>query len=257
MYRKLDSGKIVDTLEKLGNRIEERFPGRGLAGVCEELTTIARVVVDRAEVIDRPQTGLRMAIAVVFALGLFLLIYLGQIIDVKRLESNLFGVMQGIEAIVNVVVLMGAAFLFLVTIEIRIKRRRALADLHELRSIVHVIDMHQLTKDPGMVLSTAHATASSPSREMSVFELTRYLDYCSEMLSLTGKVAALYAQNFGDSAVISNVNEIEQLTTNLSRKIWQKIMILKSTEYALESAIADTGPGQSGDIADSTGGPAS
>jgi hypothetical protein len=62
---------------------------------------------------------------------------------------------------------------------------------------------------------------------MSVYEIMRYLDYCSEMLSLTGKVAALYAQNFRDGVVLSSViNEIENLTTGLSRKIWQKIMIL-------------------------------
>ena len=54
----------------------------------------------------------------------------------------------------------------------------------------------------------------------------RYLDYCSEMLSLTGKLAALYMQNMRDPIVIESVNEIEDLTTSLSRKIWQKIMIL-------------------------------
>ena len=31
---------------------------------------------------------------------------------------------------------------------------------------------------------------SSPKRLLSPFELTRYLDYCSEMLSLAAKVAA-------------------------------------------------------------------
>jgi hypothetical protein len=61
---------------------------------------------------------------------------------------------------------------------------------------------------------------------MSEFELMRYLDYCSEMLSLTGKLAALYMQNMRDPVVIESVNEIEDLTTSLSRKIWQKIMIL-------------------------------
>ena len=61
---------------------------------------------------------------------------------------------------------------------------------------------------------------------MSRFELTRYLDYCSEMLSLTNKLAALYAQNLPDAVVIDAVNDIEQLTTNLSSKIWQKITIL-------------------------------
>ena len=58
---------------------------------------------------------------------------------------------------------------------------------------------------------------------MSAFDLRRYLDYCSEMLSLTGKVAALYLQTLDDSAVVTVVNEIETLTTGLSRKIWQKI----------------------------------
>ena len=53
----------------------------------------------------------------------------------------------------NIIVLMGAALFFLVTIEDRLKRRRALTALHELRSIVHVIDMHQLTKDPSMGVS--------------------------------------------------------------------------------------------------------
>lgn len=43
---------------------------------------------------------------------------------------------------------------------------------------------------------------------------------------MTGKVAALYAQNFRDGVVLSSVNEIESLTTGLSRKIWQKIIIL-------------------------------
>ena len=43
------------------------------------------------------------------------------------------------------------------------------------------------------------------------------------MLSLTGKVAALYAQESSDAEVISAVNELEQLTNGLSTKIWNKI----------------------------------
>jgi hypothetical protein len=61
---------------------------------------------------------------------------------------------------------------------------------------------------------------------MSVFELSRYLDYCSEMLSLLSKSAALYIQDFDDPVTISTVNEIESLASGLSAKIWQKIMIL-------------------------------
>jgi len=61
---------------------------------------------------------------------------------------------------------------------------------------------------------------------MTDFELSRYLDYCSEMLSLIGKVAALYVQRFDDPAALSAVDQIEDLTTGLSRKIRQNIMII-------------------------------
>lgn len=50
------------------------------------------------------------------------------------------------------------------------------------------------------------------------------------MLSLIGKVAALYAQDFDDQVALAAVNEIETLATGLSRKIWQKIMIIHQLE---------------------------
>jgi hypothetical protein len=46
------------------------------------------------------------------------------------------------------------------------------------------------------------------------------------MLSLVGKVAALYVQDLDDPVVLGAVNDVENLTTGLSRKIWQKIMII-------------------------------
>ncbi len=61
---------------------------------------------------------------------------------------------------------------------------------------------------------------------LSPFQVGRYLDYCSELLSLIGKIAVVYVQDFQDPVVLTAVDEIEHLTTALSRKIWQKIMIL-------------------------------
>jgi hypothetical protein len=149
-------------------------------------------------------------------------------ISTSTTADNVYSVLQGIEAAMNIIVLMGAALFFLVTIEDRLKRRRALTALHELRSIVHVIDMHQLTKDPSAVVSVGGKTPSSPARTLSPFEVTRYLDYCSEMLSLTSKVAVLYAQAFPDPVVTDAVSDIERITVGLSQKIWQKIMILRA-----------------------------
>lgn len=124
--------------------------------------------------------------------------------------------------------LIGASIFFLVTLETRLKRLKALKAIHELRSLSHIIDMHQLTKDPERVLAMGPATASSPKTTMTRFELNRYLDYCSEMLALTGKVAALYVQRFEDPQAVAAVNDIETLTSGLSRKIWQKIMMLNA-----------------------------
>ena len=127
----------------------------------------------------------------------------------------------------------GGALFFLVTMETRLKRRTALAHLHELRSIVHVIDMHQLTKDPSILIGQGEDTPHSPKRTMTPFELTRYLDYCSEMLSLSAKIAALYAQSSTDAQVIDVVNDIERLTTNLASKIWQKITLVEASSRAI------------------------
>lgn len=234
MYRTLDTEKIVETIATLERRIGERFPGAGIARVCQELAGIARETHQRLERIARPNFALRIASGTVLVAGIALLLYVaGIVFRLKAENADLFGVMQGIEASVNLIIVIGAALFSLMTLEARWKRKQALGDLHELRSIVHVIDMHQLTKDPCTDLAVTPPTPSSPPRLLTPAELLRYLDYCSEMLSLTAKVAALYAQNSVDSAVIEAVNDLERLTTNLSAKIWQKITIVTSNFASL------------------------
>ncbi len=43
---------------------------------------------------------------------------------------------------------------------------------------------------------------------------------------VTSKIAALYVQYFDDQVALQAVNKIENLTIGLSRKIWQKVMII-------------------------------
>ena len=194
--------------------------------MCRELGVIATESSAKSEWIAKPNFWLRSGISAVVLIGLVGLLYSFTATDLAVTGLKLKELVSLTDAGLNSLVLIGAAVLFLVTIETRMKRTRALEAVHELRSIAHVIDMHQLTKDPSRLIGTVVLTQSSPVNTMTAFELTRYLDYCSEMLSLTGKIAALYAQNFHDSVVVSAVTEIEALTTGLSRKIWQKIMIL-------------------------------
>ena len=236
MYRSLNPDKTLETIELLNRRIHERFPVAGLGQVCEELLAIATASKQRAEWISKPIHLLRISIGTILVLGLYALFYSISLMDISFKTLDIGEFVQMTEAAINDLVLIGAAIFFLVTIETRIKRVRALDALHELRTIAHVIDMHQLTKDPSKLTQRVIVTPSSPKEAMSAYELIRYLDYCSEMLSLTGKIAALYAQNFRDAVVLSAVNELENLTTSLSRKIWQKIMIVDKQELARPSS---------------------
>lgn len=223
-YARLRPEKVIETLSTLSLRIEERFPDRGIGKVCQELTELAKVTSKRAEQISRPNTLLRLLVATVVLSGIGALAYIFYIIPQFKIQGG-FNFFQGIEAIMNVIVLMGAALFSVWTLETRFKRHKSLNYLNELNAITHVIDMHQLTKDPSIITTNGKPTKNSPKREMTEFELVRYLDYCSEMLSLTAKLAAFYSQNFSDPAVVSAVKDIEQLTTNMSRKIWQKIIL--------------------------------
>jgi len=228
MYRSLDSEKILGTIETLSRRIAERFPGSGLNRVCEELLTIARESQGRAAWIAKPQKSLRLITGALVTLIIGGLLLVLANASWPRNGFDLVVLVQVSEAGLNVFLLLSAAILFLVTVETRMKRRRALKAIHELRALAHVIDMHQLTKDPERLVARRPATPSSPKQNLTEFELGRYLDYCSEMLSLIGKLAALYVQKFDDPVALAAVNEVEDLTTSLSRKIWQKIMIINS-----------------------------
>jgi hypothetical protein len=232
MYRTLNSDKIIETLEKLERRICERFPGSGLCEVCRELVGVAKASKAKAAEAARPNYLLRASIVIVLLLGLTLFGYVATIIEVKRGSENLYGVLQGIEAAVNTLVLTGAGMFFLASLESRWKRQRALQELHELQSIIHVVDMHQLTKDPSTNTKISIKTASSPERTLTPFELTRYLDYCSEMLSLAAKISALYAQATRDPVIIDSAQSLEQLTANMSGKIWQKIRLTQEMAAA-------------------------
>lgn len=228
MYRSLDSEKILGTIETLCRRIEERFPGSGLDKVCKELRTIAGESQTRSAWIGKPQRTLRFITGVLVAIIISGLVFVLANASWPRNGFDLVVLVQVSEAGLNVFLLLSAAILFLVTAETRVKRRRALKAIHELRALAHVIDMHQLTKDPERLLAHRTPTASSPKQNLSQAELGRYLDYCSEMLSLIGKLAALYVQKFDDPVALAAVNEVEDLTNGLSRKIWQKIMIINS-----------------------------
>jgi hypothetical protein len=227
-YRALNEAKILETLERLRDRIGERFPDSGLKRVSEELLAVGADVSQTVNYLRAPNWPIRAVAGLAIVV---MVTVLGALLKTLQLPKvhGLTDVIPLLNDSINDIVFLGIAVYFLITIERRLKRRRALGVIHQLRSLAHVVDMHQLTKDPERMLSPEPSTASSPERIETPAKLGRYLDYCSELLSVASKLAALLVQYFNDEVLLSAVDEIEGLTTGLQGKIWQKIRLLDRT----------------------------
>jgi len=225
-YRRLAAENIIETINKTEKRIKATLGERGLAQVCNELGTIAVDAKRRALALQQPIWVLRLiplfVILFIVIVGWQLRESYSRLVlsrDVAQLSAAVQQLLRDIAvpaAITLPIPFIWGGISFMTTLESRWKRYKALRYLHELRSIIHVIDMHQLTKDP-------HLLADGLAGD----ELVLYLENCSELLSLSSKVAALYAESSHDPVVIETVSDLSQLTSNLSNKIWQKINIME------------------------------
>ena len=231
-YRLLSADRIIETQRKLQERITRRFPSSGLSEVAEELSRVASEATQRAESIRRPHVPIRIGVVALLlgALGLVVAVIFSSPLRTKADLGEMMNLVQFADAAISTCVFLGVAILFLVSLEIRYRRARALAALHELRAIAHVVDMHQIAKDPEGLLRRGNLlTASGEQTTKTLFDLNRYLNYCNELLAILSKIAALYVQQFPDAAVVSAVDQVESLCSGLSHRIWQKIMVLDQT----------------------------
>jgi hypothetical protein len=236
-YRQLDAEKIIETVRALHGRIEERFPGSGLGKIVAELLRVAEETVARARWIRKPHLPLRCA-AGFLSLAIIVLVA-GMLISIRQYQFNDYtNFIQALDASISSVVFIGAAIIFFVSWEHRIKRNRALKAIHELRAMAHIIDMHHLTKDPESCFAREPQPASTRKQIMTPLELNWYLDYCGESLALISKIAALYVQGFQDHILLDAVDDVEDLTSHFSQKIWQKISILENLGRSFSSRAA-------------------
>ncbi|HXI87707.1 MAG TPA: hypothetical protein VNH64_09625 [Parvularculaceae bacterium] len=225
-YRTLKADCVIETINALALRIGERFPDSGLRQVCLELGEVARGCAGEAERLSRPNLFIRTPVYLVWATGALVLALIASGLDYHGFSLEAAKFVQILEPAMNLAVLVGIGVLGLGRLEMRWKRARAINMLNALRSIAHVVDMHQLTKDPYRRGRVLQPTPHSPPAGLEGPLLERYFSYCSEMLSLAGKLAALLAQCVCDPEVADVASDIEDLTTGLSRKIWQKITLI-------------------------------
>jgi hypothetical protein len=234
-YKTLNAEKVIATIDKLALRVAERFPESGLREVAKELAETARRCAAESERLRQPIIPIRITVYSIWVAGAAAFLWIAATLHYDAVEFEAASLVQVLEPAMNLAVLMGLGVLTLGRLEEHWKRRKALDYLHELRSIAHVVDMHQLTKDP--YHSVLPRTASSPTVVITGPLLERYLDYCSEMLSLTGKLAALFSQSCRDPEVSAGASDVEQHCTAMSRKIWQKIMAFSRYEQATANTI--------------------
>lgn len=219
----------------LQRRVEERFPGAGLARVVAELRLVAQESIELSRWAAKPNVPIRALSYVLAGCIVAVIVWLVLQLRVPEMRDTI-NFTQFIEACLSAIAFIGASIFFLVTYEARVKRQRVLRAMNSLRAMAHIVDMHQLTKDPDRYLLNATVTESSPKREMSAFELGRYFDYCRDALALISKLAALQVEGFDDEVVLRAVDEIETLALGLSTKISQKIALLSTIEERNELA---------------------
>ncbi|MEL4357467.1 MULTISPECIES: hypothetical protein [unclassified Luteococcus] len=216
-FQRLEHARVRRSTAELQARIRSRFPNRTLWEVCGELVALVDEVAGQD---GQSQRRVRLARVLSRLAVLLVVVFLAGTIGLAALDVLRGGTFQAIdflpllETMINNLVFGGLAVLFLLAVPERMERARILRILHRLRSLAHVIDMHQLTKIP-------------ERHELGAADLKIYLEQCSEMLSLVGKTGALFAEDTTDGDVLDAVEGIEALTSDMARKVWQKIAIIQ------------------------------
>jgi hypothetical protein len=226
----LNSVYVEETVGRLEDRIRARFPDRRLGDAAHALRTAVPQIHDAFAASKERRSRIRWAARVT---GVVIVLIASAATVLALRDPVLNGTQSSVdwlpivESTINDLVFTAIAVFFLWALPERLERRSLLDLLHRLRSLAHVVDMHQLDKDPEQTRADYHRTTYSPTRPiLDAEQLHQYLDYCSELVSLIAKTAALCAERTSDPVVLGTVSEIETLTAQMSQKIWQKISLL-------------------------------
>jgi hypothetical protein len=226
-YSTIQPERLKETQRELADRIAARFPTSGLSKVAAELVGMVQEAGVREAAIHRPNWPLRTGVVLLSLGALGLILRLATSVEVKTDLKDAMGLFTFVESALRACFFFGATVLFLVSLEIRLKRRRALSALHELRAMAHVVEMHQIAKDPaGLLRGGSPKPGAKEQTTKTPEDLNRYLNYCNELLSIISKIAALYVQDFPDAPTVAAADQVENLCSGVSQRIWQKIMVL-------------------------------
>lgn len=214
--RKLQPDKLISTSLELAKWIRKEFPKAHLSDVAQDVYALTTEAVAKAKHIARPMYWLRLLLTIAFG-GLCYGVYWHYTHHSEQEFNDLLHSLKPLGVFV------GSAVLFVITLETRFKRWKALKAIHELQSVVHIIDMHQLGKDP----SIEKFRDDPEDRERKI---DQYLHCCTAMISIVSKIGQLYIDHFYDASATTAVNEFEAVATGTTQKIWSKILHLGQSE---------------------------
>jgi hypothetical protein len=224
--RHLDPHKLISTSAALTSWIDRDFNHAHLALVAANVHRLTQEAVVTAQRIRQPIWLLRIGIW-----GLILAFIAGAIhqLVTHRLDE----ILHFLDETKGAALYLGAFLLAFITLEVRLKRRRALKAISELRAVAHIVDMHQLAKDQTIEEFRERTTPE---------QMESYLHACIALLALLSKIGQLYVENFPDAGATQSVNDFEMIATGLSNKIWMKILNLKKFDTTMPHHEAAAAP---------------
>jgi hypothetical protein len=222
---RLDPSRIIQTAENLAERIGDRLPGRTLASLAVELARIASETDLRARQARKPIIAIRLASITAILASLLCLTYLLRHIHTSWEFGTITEVFEAADAAFNLLVVLAGAIWFLITLEARIKRRKALASIEELREFIHVIDLTQLYYTPELYDVDVPDSPAQAGLDHT------YLLFCTQMIGVISNLAALYGRGGANDSILRAVSEVDMLASAVSTKLLSKVpMVRPSSE---------------------------
>ena len=224
-FRKIDVTQIVSTAERLLRRSRERFPEAGLNELLSELLETSEASHGAVAKASRPAWWLRVILVACLVGFTSFLLWVSRLVRSSDDIMNVTVLVQTIWACVELLAVFGGSVVVMFSAEGKLRRRPLIKILSELRSLAHIIDLHQMPLLPPDLRSSLPPTASSPvsGSSMEAALLARYLGYSVEALGLVGLLSAYCAQDVSDQKVLDLAEQTENLALGLSQKITNKI----------------------------------
>ena len=213
---RLDPAKIIETADHLARRVSEKLPDSNLAGLAAELAQVARQTEERAREARQPILAIRIASILAVCGTLLGVWYLARHIHAQWEFGTITEVFEATDAGFNLLVILAGALWSFLTLESRIKRRKALESIEELRDFVHVIDITQLYYTPDLYNPNPATSLSSLNIDYT------YLLFCTEMLTLITNLSPLYTRGAAGDSILRAVSDVEMLANAISAKLLSK-----------------------------------